>query len=294
MSDEIYRAFCYDAAFTSPAEFNPQTLVLDGFSKSHAITGWRLGFAHGPAEIIEAMTKIQQFTFVCAPQPAQHGALEAMDTDMSAQVADYRNKRDLVCEALEGVVEFVRPSGGFYVFPKTPPSFDSTGAFIEAAIGSEGLLIGLDFSSGMLAKARRKAERREWTNVRLIQADAGTISEELIRDHAGVDRVDKALCTLGFTVIPDWAGAFERSWRLLKPGGRFLFYEHVASPGGPKRWVQDRLNPLWRFATTGCNLNREIGEAIASAGFDSADFEAFDLSVGIPITIPNIVGRAVA
>ncbi len=93
--------------------------------------------------------------------------------------------------------------------------------FIEAAIGSEGLLIGLDFSSGMLARARRKAERYEWTNVHLIQADARTISEELLRDHAGVNRIDRALCTLGFTVIPDWEGAFERSWRLLKPGGRY-------------------------------------------------------------------------
>ena len=100
--------------------------------------------------------------------------------------------------------------------------------FIEAAIGSEGLLIGLDFSSGMLAKAWRKAERREWTNVRLIQADAGTISEELLRDHAGVDRVDKALCTLGFTVIPDWEGAFERSWALVRPSGRYVVMDwHV-------------------------------------------------------------------
>lgn len=109
--------------------------------------------------------------------------------------------------------------------------------FIEAAIGSEGLLIGLDFSSGMLAKARRKAERREWKNVRLIQADASTISEELLRDRAGVDRVDKALCTLGFTVIPDWEGAFERSWRLLKPGGRYAVMD----------WWLERRTPFARF-----------------------------------------------
>ena len=100
--------------------------------------------------------------------------------------------------------------------------------FIEAAIGSEGLLIGLDFSSGMLAKARRKAERREWTNVRLIQADARSISEELLRDHAGVNRIDRALCALGFSVVPDWEVVFERSWALVRPSGRYAVMDwHV-------------------------------------------------------------------
>ncbi len=66
VSDEIYSAFCYDEPFVSPAAFNPQTIVIDGFSKSHAMTGWRLGFAHGPGEVIQQMIKLQQFTFVCA------------------------------------------------------------------------------------------------------------------------------------------------------------------------------------------------------------------------------------
>ena len=67
ISDEIYRAFCYDDSFLSPAHFNDQTIVIDGFSKSHAMTGWRLGFVHGPSEVIETMVKLQQYTFVCAP-----------------------------------------------------------------------------------------------------------------------------------------------------------------------------------------------------------------------------------
>ncbi|HEX7446229.1 MAG TPA: aminotransferase class I/II-fold pyridoxal phosphate-dependent enzyme, partial [Pirellulales bacterium] len=71
ISDEIYREFCYDEPFVSPAQFNPRTLVIDGFSKTYGITGWRLGFAHGPRPVIEAMIKLQQYTFVCAPQPAQ-------------------------------------------------------------------------------------------------------------------------------------------------------------------------------------------------------------------------------
>jgi len=96
---------------------------------------------------------------------------------------------------------------------------------IEAGIGPEGLLIGLDFSPGMLAKAQRRARRRRWENVRLIQADARALCRELLREHAGVDRVDKALCTLGFSVVPDWETVFERSWALVKPGGRYAMMD---------------------------------------------------------------------
>ena len=66
LSDEIYREFCYDRPFVSPAAFNPQTLVVDGFSKSCGMPGWRLGFAHGPAAVIREMVKLQQYSFVCA------------------------------------------------------------------------------------------------------------------------------------------------------------------------------------------------------------------------------------
>src|SRR5262245_44427116 len=72
ISDEIYRLFCYDQPFASPARFNEDVLVIDGFSKSHGMTGWRLGLAHGPRRLIEEMTKLQQFTFVCAPSPMQY------------------------------------------------------------------------------------------------------------------------------------------------------------------------------------------------------------------------------
>lgn len=92
---------------------------------------------------------------------------------------------------------------------------------IEAALGPGGLLIGLDFSPGMLAKARRRAERRGWENVRLIEADARSLSRELLMEHAGADRVDSVLCTLGLTVVPDWERVFEQSWALLRPTGRY-------------------------------------------------------------------------
>ena len=77
VSDEIYRLFWYDGVFRSAAEWNPNVLVVDGFGKSYGMTGWRLGFAHGPKALIEEMAKLQQFTFVCAPAPVQHAGLAA-------------------------------------------------------------------------------------------------------------------------------------------------------------------------------------------------------------------------
>jgi len=142
VSDEIYCVLTYDGISPSPVRFAPdRTLLLRGYSKSYAMTGLRLGYAAGPGKVISEMAKLQQYTFVCAPQPAQFGGLEAMDTDMSAQVAAYRAKRDLVCSELEGAFEFVKPSGGFYVFPEAPKRFPSGTAFVEEAIRRNVLII---------------------------------------------------------------------------------------------------------------------------------------------------------
>lgn len=139
VSDEIYSHYCYDAPFLSPARYNPQTLVIDGFSKSHAVTGWRLGFAHGPGEIIQQMIKLQQYTFVCAPQPAQWAALKALDVDVSEQIAGYRRKRDRVVSALSEDYELVAPGGAFYVFPKAP--WGTGEQFVHKAIENKLLVI---------------------------------------------------------------------------------------------------------------------------------------------------------
>lgn len=74
ISDEIYRTFVYDGPFISPARFNERTIVIDGFSKSHSMTGLRLGYAHGPGEVIQQMIKLQQFTYVCATASPVGGA----------------------------------------------------------------------------------------------------------------------------------------------------------------------------------------------------------------------------
>ena len=142
ITDEIYESLVYDGRSPSTVPHAPErTILLRGYSKTYALTGLRLGYAAGPSAIIAEMAKVQQYTFVCAPHPAQYAALEAMDTDMSARIAEYRGKRDLVCNELEGTFEFVRPSGGFYVFAKAPPNFADASAFVDAAIEQKVLII---------------------------------------------------------------------------------------------------------------------------------------------------------
>ena len=96
ISDEIYKSFCYDGEFHSPATYNDETIVIDGFSKSHSMTGLRLGYVHGPSAVIQQMMKLQQFTFVCAPHPVQWAGLTAWEMDLSENLQDYRRKRDLI------------------------------------------------------------------------------------------------------------------------------------------------------------------------------------------------------
>lgn len=120
VSDEIYKAFHYDSPARSPAEFDDSVLVIEGFGKTYGITGWRLGFAHGPKDLIDEMMKLQQSTFVCAPSMVQHAGLAACDFDVSSIVADYKRKRDKLMGGLAGEYEFAMPGGAFYLFPKTP------------------------------------------------------------------------------------------------------------------------------------------------------------------------------
>lgn len=138
LSDEVYRQFCYDEPFLSPTTVNERTIVIDGFSKSHAMTGWRLGYVHGPGAVIDTMIKIQQYTFVCAPQPAQWAGAVAVDVDIGPYVAAYRRKRDMIVAGLSDVYELVNPGGAFYAFPKTPRGTGTE--FVEQA-GKEDLLI---------------------------------------------------------------------------------------------------------------------------------------------------------
>ena len=140
ISDEIYRKFCYDGPFASPATSNENTIVIDGFSKSHAMTGWRLGFVHGPAEVIDTMIKLQQYTFVCAPQPVQWAGAVAMDVDTQPFIEAYRQKRDRIVNGLKDLYELTVPGGAFYVFPKAPKNLSGTD-FVAKAIENDLLII---------------------------------------------------------------------------------------------------------------------------------------------------------
>ena len=142
ISDEIYEPFLYDAprGLPSPTRTYEKTLILRGFSKSHAMTGWRVGYAAGPEPIISQMTKLQQYTYVCAPSPFQHAALAAMDVPTKDAVLAYREKRDLVFDRLSRKFEVVRPEGAFYIFPKAPSGTTATD-FCAKAIENNVLVI---------------------------------------------------------------------------------------------------------------------------------------------------------
>ena len=139
ISDEIYKAFCYDGEFLSPARYNDQTIVIDGFSKSHSMTGLRLGYVHGPQAIIQQMIKLQQFTFVCAPHPVQWAGLVAWDYDISDRVAEYKAKRDLIRQELSEDFTIHGAEGAFYLFIEAP--WGSGTEFVQEAIKNNLLII---------------------------------------------------------------------------------------------------------------------------------------------------------
>ncbi|HNR30684.1 MAG TPA: pyridoxal phosphate-dependent aminotransferase [Candidatus Hydrogenedentes bacterium] len=139
ISDEIYESLSYDAPPATMAGLHDRVLILNGFSKNAGMTGWRVGFAAGPEDVIQAMNTLQQYTFVCAPSFAQKAAVAALEADMSAKVAAYRRKRDLVYEGLAAITEVTRPDGAFYIFPKVPGGDGD--AFVKRAIENNLLVI---------------------------------------------------------------------------------------------------------------------------------------------------------
>lgn len=144
LSDQIYDIFCYEDTCPSIANYYEKTILLRGFSKSYAMTGWRLGYAAGTEavkDIIEEMTKIQQYTFVCGPAPFQKAAIVAIDTDVSAYVRAYKKKRDLLYDGLKDKFEICKPGGAFYAFIKAPDKYKNATEFVQKAISKNLLVI---------------------------------------------------------------------------------------------------------------------------------------------------------
>jgi aspartate/methionine/tyrosine aminotransferase len=139
ISDEIYESLSYDGAPASMAGMYENTVILNGLSKSAGMTGWRIGFAAGPEPILQAMNTLQQYTFVCAPSPAQKAAVKALEMDMSGKVADYRTKRDIIYNGLREFLEVTIPGGAFYIFPRTP--WGTGTEFVKEAIANNVLII---------------------------------------------------------------------------------------------------------------------------------------------------------
>jgi aminotransferase len=124
ITDEIYGELTYDTPHTSIVSLpglRERTIFLHGFSKAWAMTGFRLGYACGPAELIEAMMKIHQYTMLCASSLSQKAALEALarpESDIAGMVNEYRRRRNFIAGAFSDLgLECHRPLGAFYAFP---------------------------------------------------------------------------------------------------------------------------------------------------------------------------------
>jgi len=141
ISDEVYKAFCFDGPFSTPATTNPDVLVVDGFSKAHGMTGWRLGYAHGPTRLIQEMATLQQFSYVCAPSIAQWGGIAALDVELTPRVDAYRIKRDLVVAGLADHYELPHLGGAFYAFFPVPDRYPSATDFVAESIRRNLLII---------------------------------------------------------------------------------------------------------------------------------------------------------
>lgn len=124
MSDEIYGELTYKGKHVSVASLpgmKERTILINGFSKAYAMTGWRLGYACGPADIIQQMTKIHQFAIMCAPTTSQYAAVDALkngDEDIAQMRTAYDQRRRYLLHAFKEMgLECFEPYGAFYVFP---------------------------------------------------------------------------------------------------------------------------------------------------------------------------------
>ncbi len=165
ISDEIYDEFCFpdarevtpgiaggEARCPSPARAkgaHEDVVVVRGFGKTYACTGWRLGYMAGPEALIRETIKLQQYSYVCAPAPLQHACAKTFDVDMMPHILAYQKRRDRVVERLGEVTEVFRPGGAFYCFVKVPDWLGITAQqFCEQAIERNLLVIpGNVFSS---------------------------------------------------------------------------------------------------------------------------------------------------
>jgi aminotransferase len=147
ISDEIYARLVYGVehtCFASLPEMKERTIFLGGFSKAYAMTGWRVGYAAAPAEFIEAMIKIHQYTMLCAPVMGQMAALKALregEEAIKEMVTEYDRRRRVIVKGLNEIgLPCFEPKGAFYTFPSIKSYGLSSDEFVERLIAEQRVL----------------------------------------------------------------------------------------------------------------------------------------------------------
>jgi aminotransferase len=147
ITDEVYEKLTYEGKHVSIAALNgmrDNTILLNGFSKAFAMTGWRLGYACGNSEVIESMMKIHQYTMLCAPISAQIGAIEALKSgqpDMQDMVKEYNRRRRVIVRGFNELgMKCFEPKGAFYAFPSIKFTGLSSEEFAERLLYEHGVV----------------------------------------------------------------------------------------------------------------------------------------------------------
>lgn len=148
LSDEIYSELTYGSEHVSIASFpgmRERTILINGFSKSYAMTGWRLGYAAGPKQILKQMIKVHQFAIMCAPTTSQYAAIEALkngDSDVEMMRESYNERRRYLLKALREIgFDCFEPFGAFYVFPSIKKFGMTSDEFANRLLQEEKLAV---------------------------------------------------------------------------------------------------------------------------------------------------------
>ncbi|MDA8188743.1 MAG: aminotransferase class I/II-fold pyridoxal phosphate-dependent enzyme, partial [Dehalococcoidales bacterium] len=148
ISDEIYDRLTYEGEHTCFASLPgvwDRTILLGGFSKAYAMTGWRIGYAAAPSDILEAMLKVHQYVMMCAPTPGQKAALEALRNGESAvqeMVKEYNRRRKVIYKGFQEIgLPCFEPKGAFYIFPNVEVTGLSSDEFAEALLKEEKVAV---------------------------------------------------------------------------------------------------------------------------------------------------------
>jgi aminotransferase len=157
ISDEIYAELTYGQQHVSIAnipDMYERTVYVGGFSKSYAMTGWRMGYTCGPADIVRQMLKIHQYAIMCSPTTSQYAAIEALrngDADIQNMKREYDQRRRHLLSSLREIgIECFEPRGAFYMFPSIKSTGLSSAEFCERFLLSEKVAVipGTAFGPG--------------------------------------------------------------------------------------------------------------------------------------------------